>query len=389
MTRSRRGALKGMVGGCLALGLAAAGFGLTGEPRQADRYVVLGYNDLGMHCMNADFSELMILPPFNTLHAQVIERREEPRLVQSGVTVSYEIIGNTHSSDKTNFWQYLPPAFGDPPPDVGLTGSGLAGLMSPTGQNDWAAVGIPIVPIDDSGRENPYPLANIIVRRNGIEEARTQAVVPVSTEVSCNLCHATPGVSTATDILMAHDRLHGTTLVDRKPVMCAECHADPAVGAPGLPGLSTFSGAMHAAHASRMGEIELENTCYACHPGIRTQCQRDVHLARGVTCADCHGGMEAVGDPARTPWVDEPRCADCHHREEFEFEEPGKLFKESRGHGGVHCMACHGSPHAITPTVTAVDNLQAILRQGHSGVISECIVCHTTTPSEGFEHKRD
>ena len=36
--------------------------------------VVLGYNELGMHCMNQDFSELMILPPYNTLHAQVIDR---------------------------------------------------------------------------------------------------------------------------------------------------------------------------------------------------------------------------------------------------------------------------------------------------------------------------
>jgi hypothetical protein len=26
-------------------------------------YVVLGYNDLGMHCMQQDFSEMMILPP--------------------------------------------------------------------------------------------------------------------------------------------------------------------------------------------------------------------------------------------------------------------------------------------------------------------------------------
>ena len=30
-------------------------------------YVVLGYNELGMHCMNEDFSEICILPPFNTL----------------------------------------------------------------------------------------------------------------------------------------------------------------------------------------------------------------------------------------------------------------------------------------------------------------------------------
>jgi len=38
--------------------------------------VVLGYNELGMHCMNEDFSEICILPPFNTLRAVVINRAE-------------------------------------------------------------------------------------------------------------------------------------------------------------------------------------------------------------------------------------------------------------------------------------------------------------------------
>ena len=58
-----------------------------------------------MHCMNEDFSEFMILPPYNTVHAQVIDRSgEEPHIVTSGVTVQYTIPGNTHSADKTNFW---------------------------------------------------------------------------------------------------------------------------------------------------------------------------------------------------------------------------------------------------------------------------------------------
>jgi hypothetical protein len=101
--------------------------------------------------------------------------------------------------------------------------------------------------------------------------------------------------------------------------------------------------------------------------------------------------MEKLADPARTPWVDEPTCASCHDggREEFEFEEPGRLFKDSRGHGNVHCAACHGSPHAITPALTLEDNLQAMQLQGHVGVINKCTVCHTSPPGEHFEHKRD
>ncbi len=55
------------------------------RPLRQNPFVVLGYNDLGMHCMNQDFSQLCILPPFNNLHAQVIDRRgEEPRIASSG-----------------------------------------------------------------------------------------------------------------------------------------------------------------------------------------------------------------------------------------------------------------------------------------------------------------
>ncbi len=59
------------------------------------------------------------------------------------------------------------------------------------------------------------------------------------------------------------------------------------------------------------------------------------------------------------------------------------------GHGGVHCTSCHGSPHAITPTTTEVDNAQAIALQGYPGVINSCTVCHTSTPGDPFPHRRD
>lgn len=355
-------------------------------------YVVFGYNDLGMHCMNQDFSELCVLPPYNTLHAQVVDRtHESPDILTSDITVEYVIPANTRSADKTNFWTYANALFGaNLPPNVGLTGHGLSGALTrTTGTNDYSVTGIPITPTDDTGRENPYNLATITVKQGGAVMAITQAVVPVSWEMSCNLCHNAPGVSTATDILRAHDRLHGTQLETQKPVLCAGCHADNALGTPGVPGVPNLSSAMHLAHASRMSQAGLANECYACHPGVRTKCQRDVHLSHGLACNDCHTSMTAVGDPARRPWIDEPTCGGCHQAQHptWEFEEPGKLYRDSRGHRGIHCSACHGSPHAITPTVTVLDNIQAIAIQGHAGRIDTCTVCHRTTPSDPFPHR--
>lgn len=70
---------------------------------------------------------------------------------------------------------------------------------------------------------------------------------------------------------------------------------------------------------------------------------RDVHAAKGVTCTQCHGNMAAVANPARNPWVQEPRCDSCHSKPGYQFEQPGKLFRDSVGHSGVQCITCHGA----------------------------------------------
>lgn len=406
--RGRRAWAARAIGGAMcaivlvAGGVAAMG-GWTAE-QPASTYAVFGYNELGMHCMNQDFSEMMILPPFNSIRAQVIRKGVEPQIMTSGVSLRYWVPGNTHSSDKTNFWSYSYQLFGAAiPPDVGLAGFGLKGNMvsrSPTA-NDWEATGIPITPIGDDGRENPYSLATVQVENAGGVLAKTQFVVPVSWEISCNLCHTSATESVGMNILHAHDRLHNTQLATHTPVNCSQCHADPALGAPGQAGVSSMSSAMHLAHGPRMAAANLAVNCYACHPGVRTQCQRDVHSAAGLNCYSCHGQMADVGNPTRRPWQDEPRCATCHQarKPEFEFEPAGVLFKNATGHGGVKCVTCHSSPHAITPTTTSVDNLQAIRAQGHAGPIGgplatggtptpSCSACHTTPPGR-FEHHRD
>jgi hypothetical protein len=338
--------------------------------------------------MNQDFSEMMILPPYNTVHAQVIQRGEEPKIITSGIQVDYVIPTNTTSVNKTNFWTYAPDLFGVTlPPDIGLTGNGLKGLMTAEpAAKDWIVTGIPLTPINDKNQLDPYSLATITATKSGKKLASSQAVVPVSWEISCDICHNTPGISVATDILRAHDRLHGTSLESQKPVVCGSCHAQPPLGLAGAPGVPSLSSSMHSAHATRMAQANLAVECYACHPGFQTQCLRDIHYKKGFQCTDCHGSMHDVGAPTRISWKDEPRCGDCHNKKGHTYEQANTLFRDSKGHHGVSCSSCHGSPHAITPTVDAQDNVQAIALQGHAGTIDTCTVCHTQKPDDNFDH---
>jgi hypothetical protein len=78
----------------------------------------------------------------------------------------------------------------------------------------------------------------------------------------------------------------------------------------------------------------LQQTCYQCHPGKRTQCLRGAMGQAGVVCQDCHGNMAQVGNDfshnqpgggfviasdfytnpntPRVPWANEPGCGSCH-----------------------------------------------------------------------------
>ena len=48
------------------------------SPPPQPSYEVLAWNDLGMHCYDKDFSTFSILPPYNTVWAQVIEKGSPP-----------------------------------------------------------------------------------------------------------------------------------------------------------------------------------------------------------------------------------------------------------------------------------------------------------------------
>jgi len=155
----------------------------SAAPAGAAGYTVVGWNNLGMHCTDADFSVLSLLPPYNTIHAQVIDpaglRVKDP--VAAGITVTYEAILdstgsiNTTSQGKTNFWQYVLPLFGVAPSvDVGLTGLRMPGVGNVPQPMTWdptagwfIAEGIPIVPYDDAHQKNPYPMMRLVARTTG------------------------------------------------------------------------------------------------------------------------------------------------------------------------------------------------------------------------------
>ena len=72
---------------------------------------------------------------------------------------------------------------------------------------------MPITPSDDSGVKTPTRWRRSRVERNGAVVAQTQAVVPVSWEISCDICHNTRRASAWGGTSCGkHDALHATHL---------------------------------------------------------------------------------------------------------------------------------------------------------------------------------
>ncbi len=134
---------------------------------------ILGWNNLGMHCMDSDYSVFSILPPYNTIEAQLIVGG---KLITngSGYTVTYQAVAdpsgsfNSTAMGKGNYYTFAQALFGAAlAPDGGLAGWNLpgtnntpqamlfeqtnqpaAGVLTPV--NWWRAEGIPLSPYDDA-----------------------------------------------------------------------------------------------------------------------------------------------------------------------------------------------------------------------------------------------
>ncbi len=390
-------------------------------------YTVIAWNDLGMHCMDADFSVFSILPPYNTLVAQVVKKGKEPdKLDDKDVEVYYEPTEdpetgsiNTYSAGKTNFWDYVQALFNTSlQPDEGLKGKKMSKDPQPLDYDkhwDWfTAEGIPITPYDDNKNKNYYPLMKVVVKdKSGNILATTRTVLPVSDEMTCIECHgsgsgytdAMPSSGWENDpdpekdyrwnILKLHDEKHDITpyLADLQakgynyqntlyqtaksgtPVMCAACHKSNALPGTGINGISPLTQAIHAKHAMvkdpktglALNDSTNRSSCYKCHPGQETQCLRGVMGNAGIQCQDCHGGMSIVGKAGREGWYDMPTCQACHYdgKRELNALVNGKFRNPS------------DKTFATNPDTPMKGYSLYRFSKGHGGI--KCEACHGST----------
>jgi len=461
-------------------------------PPQSSAYSVLAANDLGMHCADLDYQVFSILPPFNVVHAQVIQQgtgatagtlpqiltNAEVDLVYSAIASDLDPVGpgsiNTTSDssvlgfDKTNFWDLLnasqtlggetyrelypstaalglcdaslgpcPSALdlfeplgmdtGIPVPDpahlpalaVGqqlMPGAGntpqhfdrfdpvvpfFTGFpfgFTVNGANWFAADGIPILPIDDNGNDNAYPLMRVQAVSKGGDPtdpadvlAAVDIVLPVASEADCQGCHADISdagngaasnfASVSFDVIRAQDAPGNTPLnrlQNAAKINILRLH-DAKHGAGYRSWEDTGSNASLVATACDTGNVNdpdcLTNQtpvqCSQCHyspaldlaqagpvdepqQGPRGRQQRH-HISQSRAMHGHHGQfadlfptMPPPNDPARTAdqeimpvndfelGVLEQTCYQCH---------PGKNTKCLRGamfQGGMVCQDCHG-----------------------------------------------
>jgi hypothetical protein len=488
-------------------------------PPQSSTYSVLAANDLGMHCADLDYQVFSILPPFNVVHAQVIQRgtgttaETLPKIltdaqvdvVYSAASSDFDPKGpgsiNTTSDptvvDKSNFWDLTGTAqiFGYPNTLGGLAYAPLypsvlagallnppldlsgfcntaefpdgcpsilnvfepldyeAGLPVPDlhklfpaadsvaapelsvgqqympgpgnvpqhfdrfdvdlpffvdfpfgytvkGANWFAADGIPILPIDDNGNDNAYPLMRVQAVTKDADPtdsnnilASVDVVLPVASEADCQGCHADPddaGNGAATtfasadfdvmraanapgstalnklqnaakiNILRLHDAKHWNKYEAWDPngaLVAAVCDpnapADPNCLANQTPVQCSqchYSPALDLAQAGPVDEPE---------QGPRGRQQRH-HISQSRAMHGHHGQftdlfpeMPPPNDALRTadqeitPINDyeldvlEETCYQCH---------PGKNTKCLRGamfQGGMVCQDCHGNMEQV------------------------------------------
>ena len=330
----------------------------------SSEYVLLVWNDLGMHCISDNDKYWTFLPPANTLWAQLFKRGPKPEIITEAVEMTYKPEpGYMNPQNHVAFWDFVKQNFGaELERGVGLAGNKMTGYLHENVLKTYVAHHIPVVPYKDDGTFNPYPIFDIEARDKATGDlmAMTRAVAPTSTEMGCRNCHqggwrwndiAGTDDLTSVNILKAHDRMSGTNLLDEaekgNPSLCQSCHGDPALGVPGKPDIMNFSSSIHGFHANYLSDLEADDACYICHPANEngtTLCMRGRHRKVGMNCTHCHGTIQdhalgllkheyELGKPSaarmiaglepvtagsfeeikgRMPWLQEPDCLSCH-----------------------------------------------------------------------------
>ncbi|MEI6787470.1 MAG: hypothetical protein WCL49_03215 [bacterium] len=354
--------------------------GMTAVSPAATNWTVTGWNNLGMHCLDSDYSVFSILPPYNTINAQIIMATNGIAWIvtnNAAYAVTYHAVADADSSinkssiGKDNFWAYVNPLFGASPlPDAGLavqwpTSFSMPGVSNTPqamgyehNQNWFVAYGIPIMAYDDAGKPNQYPMMRLTAKTTGgTALATADIVLPVSDEMDCKRCHLS------------------NTLADPK---------DPRVAAKPAAGwfFNPHQGSDYRLNILRLhDERQATNSVYAAALAARGFSPAGLFATvtlsnRTILCASCHlsealPGSGSAGIPPLTAAVHghhanviDPRngltldasgnrmaCYSCH---------PGSVTRCLRGAMGkavaadgsmeMQCQSCHGTMSTVGST---------------------------------------
>ena len=258
------------------------------------------------------------------------------------------------------------------------------------GFNRYLAEGVPILPTDDQGRANTYPLVRVAATNAaGVELGAVHTVVPVASEADCQGCHLEQEVcnglgigipcddianhygrgarfitgdsidtqdtgaadyvpgdtpdqialnAAKINILRLHDARHGTALDAERTVVCATCHYSPALDLAQL-GPNDDNGKEQTRHVS------MSRAMHGFHANLRHDRDNDPEGA----FADLFPTMPPPGErsfEAQRAILGET-CYNCH---------PGKRTECLRGAmstGGMVCQDCHGQGTQVGNDFTA------------------------------------
>ena len=429
----------------LTVGAAIAGL-VVANPGKArsvatGTYVLMVNNDLGIHCTCPDSTLVSILPPANTLRAQVLYNSPSggPQIITdpTKITVEYTVPFADQLLKDPRYLTYLDNANKMYPTQEGWAAISrtnpvsIAGTPLKTGKftakpehNMWVAELIPVFPplqpaggegtFTDSFGDTRQAFPTVIVT---VKDAKTGVILAQNTKVStpvafanCCTCHreiykdtfgsypANPLDSFRETMLKPHDLKHNTDLLKLTqagiPVRCSRCHVDPAVGGktPGYP-TSIYPQAVGLNLPIPNSSMTLSYTIHQGHNLKSEFHTRFAALGFKESCEACHPGKETVGCMRGVHVNTTPqgitlnfKCSDCHGDLDAR-NASGQLADPWSFRTLPRCDNCHtNTGEWTTAQITAYNKVQlggAFLNsRGHAGQLLLCSSCHGSPHAE-------
>lgn len=225
------------------------------------------------------------------------------------------------------------------------------------------------------------------------EQLKPETKLPL---VNCESCHGPGSLAIAKlgDDVAANDasgaKCDKTMFLDfgslpapAKSLICLKCHAESS-----LPSLSHWNASPHALHevactdchklhqgpTQKVTREEMAETCYSCHPEVKSQNALPSHhpvREKKMVCADCHDVHGSLQDKLLKGGTPKETCTRCH------MDKQGPFAYE---HGDVtdNCMNCH-QPHGALQ--------RPLLNSSMPFLCLQCHQAHRSATLEGGQKK--